>query len=311
LLKFTGGVAALPENERLGAFTKAGITNVRDLKTLQALANPNRQATLQQYLDIANQQSENPTDLATRSGVVLGTTKAKEQEAANAVQVAAATVGEPLRAKLDEGLTGILNDVQTKGFGPLEDTVKTVDATMGSVNSALGTYIQQLGVAGTLQLALAGGGILKAGAGAFGSGTLAPGQGSVTASGAPTTLPGGTIANPGSSVGVPNFVGAAANAAAGVAATDLGSQLEKSVEDYLHNQLGLTGLNIPKAEGGGDFRPSQLIMNIDTVHAGGQNAEQAFDAIKQQFIQAWNAAMAHSPISGQQGGLYTSGQNPR
>jgi hypothetical protein len=75
LLDFTRGLHQLPASERGAAETRAGITNVRDQKTINTLSD--RPDVAADYIARAQDQLDNPTDLASRSAPNLSTTSAK------------------------------------------------------------------------------------------------------------------------------------------------------------------------------------------------------------------------------------------
>lgn len=275
LQQYTAAVGALPEQERGAAFRAAGISNVRDLKTASVLAS--QPDVLARYIAEAQTAGDSGTALQGMSGTVLDTTASKMTDATNAASDAAALAFDPLRTKLDDGLTSLLSGVQTSGFGPLEDKLQLFDTNLGSAADAALGFAQQLGPAGALQLALFGGGLLKGAAGLFGGG-------GATAAAGGTGEAGAAVAGGGSLL----LGGAGALAAGGVAFLQV-QQMQQSWDAYN---------NARQAAG-----QQPISVNFgDIVQQPGQSVEQMADHVKNQLISAWNQAMTTTPVSGTVGG---------
>jgi hypothetical protein len=107
LLDFTKGLQDLPETARGAAEVAAGFKNIRDIKTLDVLST--EPDVITKMIATAQDQLDNPTALLAQSGVLLGTTNAKEANVLNLGRNQAANVGEPARQGLDAVLDGILH----------------------------------------------------------------------------------------------------------------------------------------------------------------------------------------------------------
>lgn len=315
LLDFTRGLHDLPEQQRAAAEKAAGIVNVRDVKTINTLAD--RPDVISDYISRAQAQLDNPTDLQQRSDVVLGTTASKQQDVVNAATGAAAIVGEPMREVLDQGLTGILAGIQQDGFAPLEASMGQLDVGLGLAAGAATLFAQQLGVAGSIQLALAGGGLLKAGGG------LLAGRGGA-GGGGPELPPDWTSADleriRNGGLGQAPATGAASattfgtiGAAGGVVAAALGQAvLSDKIADYL------TGMGVPEAVANGVRGiaapgAAEAVSGAKNIQHYGDiiinnrgDIEAQAEAYKQMVVgwltSAWTAAATHTPVSGALGG---------
>lgn len=281
LLQWTHALGQLPESERLSAMTKAfgtrgGAVNVRDQKIIEALANPDRQATLQSYLDAANGQASAPTALNTLAEIPLSTTSSKVTDVSNAAFGAAAAAGNGPREAID-GLTQKVLDNTT--------AVDKLDQTLAG-NGLLGTITTGVisGVSAAVPIVI--GTVLARGvAGVAGARGVAGVAGGISAG---TAIAGGA--------------GAALLAALGMSAGAVKLGLDNpALTNYVAQG--------DSAYTNGSKMPSQITVNVGDVHA--HTLQDVLDAVKAQLTAAWTAASASHPVSGQVGGNFVSGQGPR
>jgi hypothetical protein len=176
LLAFTRGLHELPEAKRGAAETMAGITNVRDQKTINALSD--RPDVAARYIALAQGQIDNPVDLVTRSDRRLGTTLSKEENFVNMLRNGEGLLGETELAGLDAGITGFMGGVQSKGVDAVIQSLTTAASKVDLFGDALDKVTSSPVLAGllpSLALLLKGGAL--AGGAAAGAGVLGLGAG--------------------------------------------------------------------------------------------------------------------------------------
>lgn len=318
LMSFTRGLHDLPATERGAAETRAGITNVRDIKTADLLAF--RPDVLASQIGVAQTQQDNPVDLIDRAAKKLDDTLSAEANFVNTLRNGEAVLGEAGRPALDAGLKAITEGVQANGFGPLEAMLKTVTdkfdmldtslSTLGPVFTVLGPALGYA-LPGILKNVLAGGGSAATGAGVGTTGTSAADV-AVGAGGA------GALS---SAASVALIASAPALMVGEVMAF---KQSLVTMHGEAHDlMLGLSDMNQMRVEGAlknhgysevpdapGLLRQImnelQIAQPPTTVHVGpinaGSSLEQVLSAVTAQITVAWNAATSSTPVSGSMGG---------
>jgi len=308
LLKWTKAISQLPETERMSAMTKAfggrgGAVNVRDQKIIAALANPDRQGSLESYLAEAMGQSESPTDLATRSAIPLGTTSAKVTDVANAIFGEAGAAGGGPRQAIDAGASEML-----KAYSDNTGAVNNLNATLTS-NPLIGTISTGViaGVATALPILLTR---LLAGGGAAAS-AVAAAAGSA-ASGATGAASGLGAAGSGLGIGAISAAGSVGLFAAGDALIQ--DQINKATGQNNPNALEYWSnpdkFGKPYSDLGNQInKDTGISINIGDINA--HSLEDVLSAVKQELTAAWTAAHQGTPVSGVMGGAYVPGSGPR
>jgi len=134
LTRFVEGLHKLPTTEVGAAETRAGLTNARDVITIDALAP--RPEVLRANTAMAAAQlhnlppggigpnmDESPNALITRSDIALSTANAHLEAADAAGKAAQAIAAAAERDKIDEAIVIGLDEVKDKGFGPFEQAL--------------------------------------------------------------------------------------------------------------------------------------------------------------------------------------------
>ena len=276
LLDYTEGLHNLPATERGAAETKAGITNVRDQKTIDLLSD--QPASVRRMILMAEQEGADPTAIDLISNIGLGTTAAKQKDVGSmATNTQVNLVGEPMR----QGLDLVLDQMLKLGKAAQDDATSLVDfgGGMGTVLTVLAPFLP----------------------GAVGKVFGYKGGPANDVTG-PGTMPNGSPAAPLLSAGggaIELVLGAAGATIAGGLAVPIIADMKAEFDAY-NNARQVAG-------------QAPVQVNIGNVHVNsGQTAEDAYSAMKAEFINAWNAAMKGTPVAGAMGGNYsTSNLSPR
>lgn len=184
LTSFTRGLHGLDESQRGAAERAAGLTNVKDIQTIDLLQS--RPDVLAQQIQTAQNQLNDPTALKSMSDVILGTTASKVADVSALRQNVAASAGEGPRQGLDS-----LDDMILKLGKDAQDSsspVGEVVAGLAGLGGVVGTIAPILAPFAAQRL-FAGGG--AAGAAAGGGGGAAAGIGGLLAGGAGAAAAGG------------------------------------------------------------------------------------------------------------------------
>src|ERR1051326_5588091 len=283
LLDFTRGVGNLPTQQREAALSKAGITNVRDLKTLSLLSD--QPDSVQRMIDIAN----NPGDaLNTVSNVALGTTASKQTDAANLARNAIVNNG---GEQARQGLDALLDSALKLGKAMDDDSGKfgLFGNAMGGVVDILGPVLGYEVTKGVASKVLGGGGKNAATKVVETAASDSPALGAEILAGASTSL---------SAIGA--VVAPVMAAALSGAAVKLGLD-NPALVDYV-------------AQGDSPYTDQNKTPTSINVQVNNQSMslQDVLDAVTGQIRQAWDHAQSSQPVTGAIGGLPDlSGQGPR
>lgn len=292
LLSFTRGLHELPEAERGAAERAAGISNTKDIQTIDLLQQ--RPDVVAQQIATAQNQLNNPTALNSMSDISLGTTASKVADIESLQHNAAATVGEPARQSLDSLLTSILNI--GKASDDARGPVQQVADGLGNMAPAMITLAPLLypfvsGAAGKIF----GGG--KAG-------PPAPGGPTSPADWTPEDLErirnGGLGQKPGPAS---MLAGAGGLLAGGLGAAAAGGVAYLQIQDMKNS---LDALNNARQSQG----LAPINVNIGDVIAQGGSPDEVLQHVIAQITAAWHTAMTTTPVTGAVGGNI-GGQSPQ
>lgn len=264
LLDFTRGLHALPASDVGAAERAAGISNVKDIQTIDLLQS--RPDVLQQQIDTFQQQLDHPTALDQMAGVALGTTAAKQADVGALRQNVLAAGGEGPRQGLDA-----LDDMILKLGKDAQDSSSPVGSLVAGLDGLGGV----LGTVGPWLLPFIGTKMALRGAGAS-TADIASGAAAESGPASMVAQAGGLLAG-----------GLGGLAAGGVAYLQL-NQMAQSL-DQLNQYRQSQGL-------------APVTVNIgDIVHQGG-SPDEILDHVITQVRAAWATAMSSTPVSGAVGG---------
>lgn len=265
LLDFTRGLHALPASDVGAAERAAGISNVKDIQTIDLLQS--RPDVLQQQIDTFQQQLDHPTALDQMSKPILDATESKQADVAAMKQNVLAAAGEGPRQELDALLDEImkLGKAAQDSSGPVGQVVAGLDG-LGSV----------VGVVAPFLLPFIGTKLAMGGKGASSTADIATGAAAESGPASMLSQVGGLLAG-----------GLGGLAAGGVAYLQL-NQMAQSL-DQLNQYRQSQGL-------------APVTVNIgDIVHQGG-SPDEILDHVITQVRAAWATAMSSTPVSGAVGG---------